>query len=123
MMGILEWVTWEMAKFGGGYFGVETLLGYVAATMFSEDGLNYLVWTTPNSWCSFEHVWGDDDGWCGDISCPWIGPSLFGEDLTQFIPRGWMDALLNLDLGLHWDLGLADDPNTFTKWELKDIKM
>ena len=28
------------AKIGGGYFGVETLLGYVAATMFSEDGLN-----------------------------------------------------------------------------------
>ena len=31
------------AKTGGGYFGVETLLGYVAATMFSEDGLKYLV--------------------------------------------------------------------------------
>ena len=34
-----------------------------------------------------------------------------------------MDALLDLDLGLHWDLGLADDPNTFTEWEVKDNKM
>ena len=46
------------AKIGGGYFGAETLLGYVAATMFSEDGLTHLVWTTPNSWCSFGHIWG-----------------------------------------------------------------
>ena len=49
------------AKIGGGYFGAETLLGYVAATMFSEDGLKYLVWTTPISWCSFEHVWGGQE--------------------------------------------------------------
>ena len=34
-----------------------------------------------------------------------------------------MDALLNLDLGLHWDLGLADDPNPFTEWEVEEIKI
>ena len=34
-----------------------------------------------------------------------------------------MDALLDLDLGLHWDLGLADDPNTFTEWEVEEIKI
>ena len=56
MMGILGWVTWEMAKFGGGYFGAETLLGDVAATMFSEDGVKYLVWITPSSGCSLGHV-------------------------------------------------------------------
>ena len=39
----------RQAKIGGGHFGVETVLGYVAATMFSEDELIYLVWTTPSS--------------------------------------------------------------------------
>ena len=33
-----------------------------------------------------------------------------------------MDALLDLDLGLARDLGLADDPSTFTEWEVKEIK-
>ena len=71
MLGILGYMTPELwAMFGDGYFGVETLMGYVAATTFSEDGLKYLVWTTPSSWCSFGHVCGDDDGWCGDILCP-----------------------------------------------------
>ena len=93
-------------EFGGGYFGVETLLGDVAATMFSEDGVKHLVWITPR-----------------DISSPWFGPSLFGEDFTQFIPRGWRDALLNLDLGLHWDLDLANDLNTFTEWEVNSRRL
>ena len=70
------------AKIGGGYFGAETLLGYVVATMFSEDGLKYLVWATPSTWCSFGHVCGDDGWRGGDILCPWFGPSLFGEDFT-----------------------------------------
>ena len=52
-----------------------------------------------------------------------VWPPITWEDFTRFIPRGWMDALFNLDLGLHWDLGLADDPNTFTEWEVKELKI
>ena len=33
-----------------------------------------------------------------------------------------MDAFLILDLAVAWDLGLADDPNTFTECEIKKIK-
>ena len=33
-----------------------------------------------------------------------------------------MDALLILVLGVAWDFGLADQPNTFTEWEMEEIK-
>ena len=47
MLGILGYMTPEWwAMFGGGYFGAETLIGYVAVTMFSEDGLKYLICVT-----------------------------------------------------------------------------
>ena len=57
MLGHVGYVTVECwAMFGGDNFGVETLLGYVAANIFSEDGMKYLLWITPSSGCSYGHV-------------------------------------------------------------------
>ena len=52
-----------------------------------------------------------------------VWPHFIWEDFNRFIPRRGMDASLDLDLVLAQDLGLADDPNTFTHWEVKEIKM
>jgi hypothetical protein len=61
MLGHVGYITVECwAMFGGDNFGVETLLGDVAANIFSEDGMKYLVWITPSSGCSYGHVWSDD---------------------------------------------------------------
>ena len=90
---------------------------YLAATMFSEDGVKYLVWITPSSRCSFGLDWGGVE-----ISrSNGLAPVYLG-GLHPIYSPGWMDALLDLDLGLHWDLDLAKDLNTFTEWEVKDIK-
>ena len=82
--------------------------------------MGWIIWFGPRQiHGAVSGMFGGDDGWRGAIMCQWIGPSLFEVDITRIIPQGWMDALINLDFSLHWDLILADGPNTFTEWEVK----
>ena len=63
MMGILEWVICEMAKFGDEYFGVATMFGDVGAFMFSEDGVYF--------WHEFHQVHGAVLGMFGVMMGVW----------------------------------------------------